>query len=216
MTPTWEHCSSNSAPSFLHYKYFIISWDIILSSQACCISPILKNRAYLDSIDPTNYCPIPCNNNPLKSCLYTVSPVLLPFVLQSTHSCFLSHLFTETALSRSPMSFPVFKANHQFSDFMLFDLSIDTNWLFGIQDTYFIWFPGHHTSWFSSLFMSHFLDSSASSFFLPQMLMLETPRTQPWSAFLLPQFHSVSWVLNAIHLPTAPVPLSTAHSFLVN
>lgn len=47
------------------------------------------------------------------------------------------------------MSFPIFKANHQFSDFMLFDLSFDTiDYLvlktlisFGFRDTLHPGFP---------------------------------------------------------------------------
>lgn len=82
-------------------------------------------KRILTPLIPPTTAPSLCNNNSLKSCPHTLS-VILPFSLQHTPAviplpplhCNCSFKVTNVLL--------VAKANQQFSDFVLFDLSFDT------------------------------------------------------------------------------------------
>lgn len=148
--PTWECCSCNSAPSFLHHKSFTISWDILLNSQACCRFSHLK-KFNLSRLNPPTIAPSLCNNYPLKSCLYTLCPSLLPFFLQHTPGMISLPSLHWNCSFKVTNVLTVAKANHQFSDFMLFDLSFDiVDYLvhhslvsLGFQATILSWFSSH-------------------------------------------------------------------------
>lgn len=220
--PILNHLTKNVVPvvqSLLFYTVNISLFPGIFSSihKHAVISPILKNKICLDSICPTNYCPISLQQQSSKELpIYTVSNSP---ILSSTHPTgFLSHHFTETALSRSPVSSMLLKPmiNSQtlcYLNYHLTQLITQST----IHLLHLVSGTPHCPGFPPTSFMCSFSDSNAGSSFSPKLVLVGVPRLNPWSSFPLPwQPYSVSWFLNVIYLPTAPKPLSPAWSFLMN